>query len=97
VFGHGLFRELAIKPKRRLSSGVGLARFRFQKRPEPLGSFLRMLVFGKLEPWQTSALAAAGGMALLLLTIVGREIYYATNPDRRPKRRKRRRAKSGEG
>jgi hypothetical protein len=37
------------------------------------------------------AAVALGVLGLALITVVAREIYYAANPDRRPRKRKRRR------
>jgi hypothetical protein len=43
--------------------------------------------------WQKAALFGAALFSLVLVGLVAREIFFAANPDKRPKRRKRRRSK----
>ena len=44
-----------------------------------------------LEGWHLILLIVLGGAVLTLVAVVGREIYYAANPDKRPRKRKKRR------
>jgi len=53
---------------------------------------IRAVAFPKhFEPGHIAAALALGTLALVLIAVVGREIYFAANPDKRPRKRKRRR------
>jgi hypothetical protein len=44
-----------------------------------------------IEPRHLAVVFILGVLALILIGLVAREIYYAANADKRPRRRKRRR------
>lgn len=49
-----------------------------------------ILAIGQFTTSQIVVIAGTGALGFLLLALVGREIYFAANPDKRPLKRKRR-------
>ncbi|MGZ8899278.1 MAG: hypothetical protein ACXW3Z_04205 [Limisphaerales bacterium] len=43
-----------------------------------------------LQPWQQVALGFTLVVIVAICAIIGREIYYAVHPDKRPRKRRRR-------
>jgi hypothetical protein len=49
----------------------------------------------ELQTWQKGMLLLLIPAVLIICTVIAREIYFAVNPDRRPRKRKRRPERDG--